>query len=553
MKRTPYILIVVSALLLFVGCEPPTSPFLVAILNRLIPEVVYVDAAAPEGGDGLSWDTAFKYLQDAMYVVREVRFGDQFVPEIHVAEGVYYPDDAEEPEALLHEWSGEPLKEFLVETQVKLYGGYPSGGGARDPQAHVTVLSGDIDQDDTVDGDGITVVPADIVGTNAESLLGANFRAFVDGFTLTAVAGWSAASALGIASDEVDETEVTMANLVFQGNNCVDGVVLSLSARNGAVLAPHITGLEFRNNIGDQMIGIESWKDTTVGSLRAYLEDLVFEANSGCPVVIRTLDGGTAEVEIVDAVFIENAAAGTGGAINVEAGDGGTDGDVELIVVNATFHGNQAGGTGGAIYFTGTATHSNSIDLVNCVFVGNVATGNGGAIGVSGPVEVGIESCTLTSNEATGNGGGLYLGNADAGIDNSIFWANSAGVGNEIDLGGTAAATFRESDIEGSGGSSSWQPGYGTDGGGNIALDPSFTTTPNAGDGDWTTSGDNNYGNLALQGGSPAGDTGDANYLPADWVDLDDDNNTTEPLPYDIDGSVRVNGGGLDMGAYESL
>jgi len=38
------------------------------MLNELFHETIYVDADAPAGGDGRSWATAFKYLQDALTI-----------------------------------------------------------------------------------------------------------------------------------------------------------------------------------------------------------------------------------------------------------------------------------------------------------------------------------------------------------------------------------------------------------------------------------------------------------------------------------------------------
>ena len=41
-------------------------------------QVLYVDDDAPLGGDGLSWDTPFSYLQDALYTAA----GDPGVAEV---------------------------------------------------------------------------------------------------------------------------------------------------------------------------------------------------------------------------------------------------------------------------------------------------------------------------------------------------------------------------------------------------------------------------------------------------------------------------------------
>ena len=51
-------------------------------------DIIYVDDDAPLGGDGLSWNTAYQFLQDAL---ANAVAGT----EIRVAQGVYLPDQDE--------------------------------------------------------------------------------------------------------------------------------------------------------------------------------------------------------------------------------------------------------------------------------------------------------------------------------------------------------------------------------------------------------------------------------------------------------------------------
>jgi hypothetical protein len=53
---------------------------------------LYVDDDAPPGGDGLTWDTAFRFLQDALAYASAPANG---VTDVHIAQGVYKPDHDE--------------------------------------------------------------------------------------------------------------------------------------------------------------------------------------------------------------------------------------------------------------------------------------------------------------------------------------------------------------------------------------------------------------------------------------------------------------------------
>lgn len=104
--------------------------------------VVFVDDDAKAGGDGASWATAFRSLQDALAMVR----AGGVAAEVRVAQGVYRPDDGA---GIV---KGDREVSFALDVAVTVRGGY-AGIGAVDPDARnvkgfVTTLSGDLAGDD---------------------------------------------------------------------------------------------------------------------------------------------------------------------------------------------------------------------------------------------------------------------------------------------------------------------------------------------------------------------------------------------------------------------
>ena len=103
--------------------------------------VWHVDDDASANGDGLSWGTAFRYLQDALDVATNGA-------EIHVAGGTYRPDQDEGGNVT----SGDREATFQLINGHAIRGGY-AGIGAPDPDvrdvaAYETILSGDLARDD---------------------------------------------------------------------------------------------------------------------------------------------------------------------------------------------------------------------------------------------------------------------------------------------------------------------------------------------------------------------------------------------------------------------
>src|SRR5574341_1313206 len=177
------------------------------------------------------------------------------------------------------------------------------------------------------------------------------------------------------------------------------------------------------------------------------------------------------------------------------------------MLTNVTFSGNSADFGGGGIY----SQNSSSPTLTNVTFSGNSAGNSGGAM----------------SNNSSSN----------PMLTNVILWGNTAGSSGPQIFNSSSTPVINYSLIQG------WAGG----GTGNLALDPQFVDADGA---------DNILGteddNLRLACTSPAINVGDTAALPPDTLDLDGDGNTSEPIPYDLDGNPRLDGT-VDMGAYERV
>lgn len=185
---------------------------------------------------------------------------------------------------------------------------------------------------------------------------------------------------------------------------------------------------------------------------------------------------------------LTNGATRTSGGI-IEMNGGGLIAVSSLATVsNCVISGNSAASNGGGAQ-AGT--------LNNCRLTGNSAGFSGG-----GARSAVLNNCTVTGNTAIEGGGGSL-----ATLNNSIAYFNWATISNNY-VGGTITYTCTTP-----------LPSGGT---GNITNDPQFV---NAG-----------AGNYRLQAGSPCRDIGD---------------NAGAPGATDLDGNPRIDGGTVDLGAYE--
>jgi hypothetical protein len=230
---------------------------------------------------------------------------------------------------------------------------------------------------------------------------------------------------------------------------------------------------------------------------------------------------------VIDCVIMNNIANYYGGGIECKLFS-------SPVITGCIINSNTASFAGGGIY----SGESNS-NIFNCVIIDNNAP-IGGGISCYYPKTTCVVNCTLIANSANYFGGAVYCWDEGiANIENSILWANSASVGEQLGLMSGGVATITYCDIQG-GQTDVYDPcGTLVWGSGNINTDPCFAS--------FNVNGDPNIWDFHLQSAdgrwipdvqswvtdsntSPCIDTGDPN---SDWTD--------EPWP---------NGKRINMGAY---
>ena len=306
-------------------------------------DTLYVDSSASGANDGTSWTDAYEHLQDAVDEVHE-----QTVESvILVAEGVYYPDaDSDGDHSADDQTEHFELAPSSSAYNLQLLGGYPAGGGARDPESHVTVLSGDITQDDASNTNGVTETAADIAGDNSHQVVVmenlANLETLLDGITITAGqadGSYEEQSGAGLRN----EGSPTLRRVMFAGNHAEGSGGGQFNEPFSSPVNPLLVNVSFIGN----------------------------EAQSGGALYNN---GNSEEVSptLVNAVFSGNKAE-QGGAVYNFASSGGMS---SPIFINATFAGNTANGdfaTAGAMHNFGAGGDPVEPDLHNSVLWGNTA------------------------------------------------------------------------------------------------------------------------------------------------------------------------------------
>ncbi len=504
---------------------------------------LYVDADAPAGGDGGSWQTAFRHLNEALAIPQTL---PQLTPiEIWVAEGTYMPDGGYINDQGFTPGSGDITATFELIDGIEIYGSFigsedsidlrPSLGPLDHP-VPTTILSGNLSDnlENVNSGEGfadnsMNVCIIDTGTTGAGRLDGISIvRGNGQG---PALANESRGGAIRHLSDTF---ELAIENCSFRENRA------------------HAGGATF--NLGPMTV-----------------ENSVFEGNvawGGGSVGIGGAMSIFGNLLVANCLFFENRSfnnTSRGGAVNVSPSSGRFH-----QFQCCRFIANDAA-RGGAVYIRNSPDAPVLTRFQNCLFNGNGASASLGGAFYAWRGNLRLYSCTVTRNggPSTTTGGVVYA-ELNSGVRlRSTILSDNLGSGAWLAGDAPIGPVLRIFD-------SMWDRSSGIIGGWQESSTAGSTDVPDflfvdpAGvDGVLGTLDDDytpGQGSPAIDAGNggsnneysnPTGDplTGHGE----DYLDIDNDGFTQEILPGDVDLSIRfvdvvgVNDPGdpLDVGCYE--
>ncbi|MCG3127758.1 MAG: hypothetical protein CHACPFDD_02630 [Phycisphaerae bacterium] len=306
-----------------------------------LPERLYVRSAAPDGGDGRTWQTAYNNLQEAMAKIRE---WEGAVDEMWVAEGAYYPSETDDQYDTFDVLTG----------MASMYGGFAGDEtrfSDRDPAAHPTMLSGNI-------GGSLPFDNTNTILTMSQNIWGDD-DALIDGFVIVGGnSGLDGTNGAG-AGLHVYGGDLTMRNCRFISNHAETGA--AAYASGGTV---RFIDCEFSSNVA---------------------------SSNGGAFAAEALDPNPGPVaKFINCRFHNNDAGFWGGAVDLSS--------ATATFVNCVFTGSDSEFEGGAVH----ANYSDStIYLYNCTFAGNRTDNFGAAIGLDSGAQAEIYNSILWDNHGS--------------------------------------------------------------------------------------------------------------------------------------------------------
>ncbi len=427
MLKNKFIFHIFSVFLLIailVGSSTPVQALAVqagnasGLADAFPPAIRVKPVGASSGVCGASWDTAC----DLHYALSISIPGD----ELWVAAGTYKPTN-----------STDRSVTFSLPSNVALYGGFAgteTQRNQRDWTTNVTILSGDIDNNDSqtpVITDIETVTGNDTNSNNVVTIAG---NTILDGFTITGGNAQFDFDAVGGGIDILAGNPI-LSNVIVSGNR-VDGAGGGVFIEKGN---PTLTNVTFNSNLANGGGGLDNFGHTILvdvtfnGNKATYAGGGIYNDFDQSLTLTRvtfndndatTFGGGlysysSSFTALTDVVFANNSAVEGGGFYVYNDNP---------ILKNVTFYNNAASSNGGGM----SNTYGGNPTLINVTFSNNVAGNDGGGIYNYGS-NLTITNATFSGNVASHTGSGMSndMGSPPQ-VNNTILWGNTSPDGEQI-------------------------------------------------------------------------------------------------------------------------
>ena len=397
-------------------------------------QTIYVKPDAIGVNDGTTWENAFTDFSVALDSASDGAM-------LWVAAGVYHPGGS----------SPDVNSVFTVRQNVSIYGGFAGSEvnlEERDPSVNLTVLSGDINEDDIQDDFSINKMDNTRHVMYVDSLLN---QVIIDGFTIKGgnttdnananIYDRSGGGIHALAPVSINQCHLTgnfgrAGGGIYLGNRASSSIITNClfssnktTSRGAGLFALSVSDIQVTECLFSE-------NNTIRGSLCFFtcmdvnINHCLFEGNINASTNTASAGIGSFDninLSITDCDFSHNSAY-LGGAIVINGAQIAQGTLTNVRIEGCTFGENSASQSGGAILCSTIP----DILILRCGFISDSA-GTGGGIYIDQPQnyitdtnDIRIDSCLFVGNVAGDKGGGaLFMRYTSAKVEHSLFENNT--------------------------------------------------------------------------------------------------------------------------------
>ena len=408
---------------------------------------------------------------------------------------------------------------------------------------------------DPVAGDSFTIIDNDGADAVTGSFAGAAEGGFINSGAQTFEVSYQGGDGNDVTLTAVDLKVNTAADETYDGGSfaeeLADGGGLSL--REAVALAnksANADGITFDASLAGQTLVLTGGEltlsnDVTIDGDTSgdHKADITISGNNASRIF--NMQNGSADFRSL--TLTNGSSGGYGGAISAYNAS-------TLTISDCTI--SNSHGKAGGVY----AGNLSAVTIANSLLTANTGSVFGGALTTKGVNALNIVNTTIDGNSSVFSGGGVYAMFTNASVVNSTITGNYSNFGGGM-YSLVSYTTFINSVVAGNTGGDAYAH-FSTTAAANSFFGSTSHIHYNNG-GNINGGGDPMLGELLDNGGtvltrspldgSPLIGAGSNAALPLDTFDIDHDGNTTELLPIDSRGGIRLVGGNVDIGAVEQI